>query len=80
MRSLLLLVKKEPVGVAACEDIPGCLPGEVFRAYPTGGPPRAEPGRLDASCFLAGLGMPWCPPEELLVVAVEKEVWASGPA
>ena len=50
---------------------PGRLPGEVFRARPTGRRPR---GRL---CLWAGLGTPRDPREELDEVAGEREVWAS---
>uniref|UniRef100_A0A8C6P1M8 Reverse transcriptase domain-containing protein n=1 Tax=Nothobranchius furzeri TaxID=105023 RepID=A0A8C6P1M8_NOTFU len=57
---------------------PGCLPGEVFRARPTGRRPKGRPrtrwrdyvSLLTREC----LGIP---PEELAQVAGEREVWAS---
>ncbi|KAK3574348.1 hypothetical protein QTP86_005151 [Hemibagrus guttatus] len=57
---------------------PGRLPGEVFRACPTGKRPRGRPrtGWRDCVSQLAWerLGVP---PEELEKVSGEREVWAS---
>ena len=57
---------------------PGRLPGEVFRARPTGRRPRGRPRTRwrDYVSRLAWerLGIPW---EELDEVAAEREVWAS---
>ncbi|GAA6083977.1 receptor-type tyrosine-protein phosphatase F-like, partial [Tachysurus ichikawai] len=57
---------------------PGCLPGEVFRAYPTGRRPRGRP-RTRWRDYVSRLA--WerlgIPPEELEEVSGEKEVWAS---
>jgi len=57
---------------------PGRLPGEVFRARPTGGRPRGRP-RTRWRDYVSRLA--WerlgVPPEELEEVAGEREVWAS---
>ncbi|KAK3558103.1 hypothetical protein QTP86_009892 [Hemibagrus guttatus] len=57
---------------------PGCLPGEVFQACPTGKRPRGRPRTLwrDYVSQLAWerLGIPL---EELEEVSGEREVWAS---
>uniref|UniRef100_A0A8C6Q6L6 Reverse transcriptase domain-containing protein n=1 Tax=Nothobranchius furzeri TaxID=105023 RepID=A0A8C6Q6L6_NOTFU len=57
---------------------PGCLPGEVFWARPTGRRPKGRPRTRwrDFVCHLARerLGIP---AEELAQVAGEREVWAS---
>ncbi|KAK3562555.1 hypothetical protein QTP86_002034 [Hemibagrus guttatus] len=57
---------------------PGCLPGEVFRACPTGKRPRGRP-RTRWRDYVSRLA--WehlgVPPEELEEVSGEREVWAS---
>ncbi|GAA6078097.1 uncharacterized protein LOC111191400, partial [Tachysurus ichikawai] len=57
---------------------PGRLPGEVFRAYPTGRRPRGRP-RTRWRDYVSRLA--WerlgIPPEELEEVSGEKEVWVS---
>ncbi|KAK3528563.1 hypothetical protein QTP70_002803 [Hemibagrus guttatus] len=57
---------------------PGCLPGEVFRACPTGKRPRGSP-RTRWRDYVSRLA--WerlgVPPEELEEVSGEREVWAS---
>ena len=41
---------------------PGRLPGEVFRARPTGRRPRGRPRTRWIDCLSAGLGTPRDPP------------------
>ncbi|GAA6065116.1 uncharacterized protein LOC111191400, partial [Tachysurus ichikawai] len=57
---------------------PGRLPGEVFRACPTGRRPRGRP-RTRWRDYVSRLA--WerlgIPPEELEEVSGEREVWAS---
>ncbi|TWW79900.1 hypothetical protein D4764_10G0009300 [Takifugu flavidus] len=57
---------------------PGCLPGEVFRACPSGrrppGSPRTRWRDYVSRLVWERLGIP---PDELEEVAGEKEVWAS---
>ena len=57
---------------------PGRLPGEVFRARPTGGRPRGRP-RTHWRDYVSRLTWERLgdPPEELEEVAGEREVWAS---
>ncbi|KAK3539176.1 hypothetical protein QTP86_028667, partial [Hemibagrus guttatus] len=57
---------------------PGCLPGEVFRACPTGKRPRGRPRtRWRDYVFRLAWERLGVPPEELEEVAREREVWAS---
>jgi len=57
---------------------PGRLPGEVFRARPTGRRPRGRP-RTRWRDYVSGLA--WerlgVPPEELEEVAGDRDVWVS---
>ncbi|KAK3527104.1 hypothetical protein QTP86_010820 [Hemibagrus guttatus] len=57
---------------------PGHLPGEVFRACPTGKRPRGRP-RTRWRDYVSWLAWehPRVPPEELEEVSGEREVWAS---
>ena len=57
---------------------PGGLPGEAFRARPTGRRPAGRPRtRWRDKCLSAGLGTPEIPLEELDEGPGEREVWAS---
>uniref|UniRef100_A0A8C6M1L2 Reverse transcriptase domain-containing protein n=1 Tax=Nothobranchius furzeri TaxID=105023 RepID=A0A8C6M1L2_NOTFU len=57
---------------------PGRLPGEVFRAHPTGRRPKSRP-RTQWRDYVSHLARErlGIPPEELAQVAGEREVWAS---
>ncbi|XP_029991481.1 mannose-binding protein C-like [Sphaeramia orbicularis] len=52
---------------------PGHFTGDVFHTSPMRGRLQGRP-QMDRFYFVAGLGTPWCPPEELEEVAEEREV------
>ncbi|TWW59254.1 hypothetical protein D4764_06G0007840 [Takifugu flavidus] len=80
VESLLLRVERSQMGWLGhlVRMPPGRLPGEVFRACPSGGRPPGRP-RTRWRDYVSRLA--WerlgIPPDELEEVAGEREVWAS---
>ncbi|TWW73592.1 R2DM Retrovirus-related Pol polyprotein from type II retrotransposable element [Takifugu flavidus] len=80
VESLLLRVERNQMGWLGhlVRMPPGCLPGEVFRACPSG---RRPPGRPRTRWRDYVSRLAWerlgIPPDELEEVAGEREVWAS---
>lgn len=77
VKSLLLCVKRtQPRWFGHLVRMPpGRLPGEVFRACPTGRSPWADVGHNGE--LSAVLETPWCLPGEVEDMGGERRVWAS---